>query len=442
MIPSRRTPIEEHLIVFHEKSKLVYETGDSQTFEEGKLSKQAQARLQIIRTQLRDGFLQTLIDDCHRPNVILDALHPQHLGLLTRLVESVTSEVGRAVVGLTILQLCIKTIAPTQSIRLHKGGNSYSRTRFSWKEGIPMRSLDRNFITPVLRANDLLRINRDGFMMTRSLAENYPYSRLYKAAIRGAREEWIAIVDLLETGELNAESALRQMITLLLNKSASFDAIANMTLDSVGKLIANAPSADQIIPFIATYIDQANYSARLLEVAMHSLFQTLEDWALLEGELKALSQMRSANKKHGNVADIEVTLHGSSFEIIEAWDAKYGKPYLRDELEELNEKLRDHSETLVAGFVVDKEPQLVPEITERRDEIAAIHNVEIYLLSFETWARQQLTQAGDQIDALARDWLLAFVETLCQKRRQRAPIDEPADLWVRQLNQQLMTGLS
>ncbi len=37
--------------------------------------------------------------------------------------------------------------------------------------------------------------------------------------------------------------------------------------------------------------------------------------------------MRSANKKHGNIGDLEV-LEKSN--IIEAWDAKYGKAYLRD----------------------------------------------------------------------------------------------------------------
>ena len=63
-----------------------------------------------------------------------------------------------------------------------------------------MRSLDKTFITPVLRSYDILRTNADGVMMTRSLAENYPYSKLYKAAIRGNRDEWLEIIDLLEMG--------------------------------------------------------------------------------------------------------------------------------------------------------------------------------------------------------------------------------------------------
>jgi len=86
------------------------------------------------------------------------------------------------------IQLTIKSISPEQSIRLHKGSSS---TSFSWKEGISMRVLDKNYITPLLRKYKLLRLNADGFMMTRTLAENYPYSQVYKAAIRGAKKEWL-----------------------------------------------------------------------------------------------------------------------------------------------------------------------------------------------------------------------------------------------------------
>ena len=35
---------------------------------------------------------------------------------------------------------------------------------------------------------------------------------------------------------------------------------------------------------------------------------------------------------------------------IESWDAKYGKTYLRDELEELNDKLKSHPQTTLVGF--------------------------------------------------------------------------------------------
>ena len=139
--------------------------------------------MNLIRNQLEDGFLQRIIEtSMSDPSVILD-IDDNHKMLLDDLVDSVTSEVGRAIVGLTVLQLSVKTICPEQDIRLHKG--SATNTGFSWKEGISMRTIDKNFITPALRSYGLLSFNADGFMMTRSLAENYPYSKFYKASIRG-----------------------------------------------------------------------------------------------------------------------------------------------------------------------------------------------------------------------------------------------------------------
>lgn len=424
---------EPHLKVFHDRSELVYETSSKEVFEEGKLSNAAQKRLNHIRQAFASGFLPELIRECQRPDVFLGDLPEDQLALLEALVNSITSEVGRAIVGLSVLQLLIKTIEPNQSIRLHKGGSSYGETRFSWKEGIPMRSLDKSYVTPILRQYDLLRTNADGVMMTRSLAENYPYSQLYKAAIRGGRNEWLTMVDLLERREMNAGIALRHLLTLLLNKSDKFQETANTTLQHIKNLISKNPTALEVTTFLKSFVDESDYSARLLEIAMHSLFQALEDKNILDGTLKPLSQMRSANKKHGNVADVEVTVAGSSLEILQAWDAKYGKPYLRDELEELNEKLRNHMETELVGFVVDQNPIIKPEIIHRIREIEEIHGVKIYIVDFVDWVNQHLLLAGNEIHLFSHEWLMAFTESLCQLRRDRAPIDEPSDTWVRSL---------
>jgi hypothetical protein len=46
-------------------------------------------------------------------------------------------------------------------------------------------------------------------MMTRTLAENYPYSKLYKAGIRGARKEWLEITDDVENGDLDSFKCIK-----------------------------------------------------------------------------------------------------------------------------------------------------------------------------------------------------------------------------------------
>ena len=139
-----------------------------------------------------------------------------------------------------------------------------------------------------------------------------------------------------------------------------------------------------------------------------------------------------SHKKHGNVGDIELAEDGV---IIESWDAKYGKPYLRDELDELRDKLITHPDVRVAGFVVDSEVDLRREIVRRREELMSETATDIYLFSFDEWVKHEIKSlSSSQKYNLAQKWLAAIVESFAQKRLQIAPIDEPCDEWMRDLN--------
>ncbi len=417
------------LEIYLSRSVLFQDDKTPEQFVEGVPSAQAKLRLKVIKNELESGYLSNLIKDCQSPKVSPESLELYHAELLSDLVDSVTSEVGRAIVGLTILQFCVKALAPDQSIRLHKAGGRGSN--FSWSEGVPMRVLDKNHITPILRKFNLLKLNADGFMMTRSLAENYPYCRLYKAAIRGARVEWIALVDLVETGALKPEAALRHLVGLLLNRSEKFKLSAEVAIEAVIQVLPKLNSLEDSKRFIRSFVDKSPYSARVFEISLHALFQLLADQNVFGGVLKPLCQMRSANKKHGNIGDIEIVTKSGGLEILEAWDAKYGKPYLRDELDEINEKLDGHSETEVIGFVVDTEPNLKEEIRARISEIEELHQVKIYVQSFDEWVKEQFLRVSDMSESdVGKKWVIAFSESICQMRREVAPIDEPADAWV------------
>lgn len=75
-------------------------------------------------------------------------------------------------------------------------------------------------------------------------------------------------------------------------------------------------------------------------------------------------------------------------------------------------------------------PNLKREIIDRKADIEELHSVKIQILSFEEWVKEQAKEAGLGEKELARKWILAFAECLCQLRRERAPIDEPCDAWV------------
>ncbi len=428
---------ELHLRVFKNKSELVGSDGKKEVFLEGKCSQNAKLRYQKITRELSNDYLERQIIFCRdrAGSLELSQLKSTYTEMLNKLVNSVTSEVGRALVGLAILQLCVKAIEAKQSIRLHK--SSTNRSTFSWQEGIPMRSLDKQYITPVLRKYDLLKLNADGFMMTRSLAENYPYSPVYKANIRGARLEWLNLVEAIEAEEINPEAALHCLLSQLLNKASAFQTLAAETIATLQHFLDSTEeiNRENIAALIWKHIDGSDYAARIMEVAMHSLMQALQEAQVFpETELKPLSQMRSANKKHGNIGDIEILIEEN---IIEAWDAKYGKAYLRDELEELADKLLANPDVVLAGFVTSVELERQEELASRRQEIEEDFGITLEILTFSEWVQKQFTRALETglvtEKQLASAWLIAYTESLAQKRRELAPIDEPCHQWLTNL---------
>ena len=421
---SDRIP-ENHLDVYDDRFEL-FMNGENSVYYEGFQNTATQRRYEKITNEFEKGYLQAVFDGLAKAD--FSAMSDNNKKLLKHLVEGITSEVGRALVGVAFLQLAIKSITPEQCIRLHKG--TTRRGSFSWVEGISMRTLDLNYSTPFLREHGLLNVNKFGVFMTRSLAENYPYTTLYKAEMRGPFNHWIKIVDALESNELPAKEGLMYLMALLKNRSDTFQ----NTADQAIRLVEHHrnDSFESISMLLSRFFNETSYSARAFEVTMHGFMQALQEMHLLgDCALVEMSQMRSANKKHGNVGDIELR-EGRT--IVEAWDGKYGKPYLRDEIEELYDKLLVSPGVRTAGFVVDSEPDCRREIVQRVKEIETMTGVDIHLMSFDSWLKWQIEKANPiKLNELAYRWLRAVVESFGQRRLEIAPIDEPCDEWLNDL---------
>lgn len=425
---------EIHLDVYIDRYELYLETGNK-VYRQGIQNKDTKDRYQKIIDSFTAGFLDKKYAELSKANFAnLDAGCE---GKLRSMVDGVTSEVGRALVGLTCLQLAIKCIAPEQNIRLHKGSTS-SRS-FSWEEGISMRSLDKRFNTPFLRKNGLLKVNGDGVFMTRSLAENYPYSRLYKAEMRGPFTQWMAIVDAIEENVLDPNTGLSYILSLLKNRSDTFIQDSQTVCELLQEF--SSDSFEDIKNFIISFYNETHYSARAFEISIHALYQAMDELNLLEGrKLIAISQMRSANKKHGNVGDIELMEDGM---IVTAWDAKYGKPYLREELDELREKLLQHPEVRKAGFICNSDIDLREDICKRKKEIADETGTEIEIIEFDKFIDAEIVNLESaHRQKLGFRWLTALVESFAQRRLEIAPIDEPCDAWVTDLIERMLTAKS
>lgn len=415
---------ELHLDVYLAHSELHY-NGHKTIFKEGKQSNNARARYKKVTDLLERGYLETMYQKCGE--IDTSSLSEQFKKQLKDLVDGITSEVGRGLAAVAFLQITIKSIAPGQSIRLHKG--STRNGSFSWVEGISMRVIDSNYNAPFLREKGLLNYNKFGSMMTRSLAENYPYSRLYKAEMRGPFDTWIKVVDELETGTVDSTAALAYMMSLLINKSNKFEQIANDTLNTL-RACRNF-NFNTVENLLIRFFTETKYSARAFEVVIHSFMQAYSKMGYTDLDLAPMSQMRSANKKHGNVGDVELK-DGSS--IVEAWDAKYGKSYLYDELDELRDKLVANPGVLVAGFIVDDRLDLKAEIKEKADEVSFTTDTDVRLYTFKEWVNSKLEEVPKRKwTALAKEWLTAVVESFARRRLDIAPIDEPCEGWLSDL---------
>lgn len=416
---------EIHLDIYQDRYEL-FQNNDKSIYYQGKQSEETQRRYEKIFQTLNNGYLESHIENLKEKKVF--NISEKQKYLLYSLVNGVTSEVGRALVGVTLLQLVIKSIVPEQCVRLHKG--STGNKKFSWKEGISMRTLDSSFITPFLRKHNLLNINKYGVFMTRSLAENYPYSKLYKANMKGSFSTWIEIVDLIEANNIDCNDAIDYLLGLLQNRSEKFKELSQK---AIKKVSSYRGSFEKTMSIITYFFNKTTYSARAFEIVLHCFLQAMIECHFIEEmTLQPLSQMRSANKKHGNVGDIELTMGNT---IMEAWDAKYGKPYLRDELEELKDKLLLVPDVKIAGFITDNYIDLREDIITRKEDIINDIGIDdIQLLTFRDFINLKMSKLSEmEKNTLGLFWLKDLVETLSLLRLEIAPIDEPCLDWLNDL---------
>lgn len=207
---------------------------------------------------------------------------------------------------------------------------------------------------------------------------------------------------------------------------------AYLDSNNIEKIRTLSLTFDGVKNFITNFVNETEYSARAFEIVIHGFMQAMHESHLLgDLDLVPMSQMRSANKKHGNIGDVELR---EGRVIVEAWDAKYGKPYLRDELEELRDKILTSPGVKVAGFIVDSTVDRRKDIVRRAEEIEAETGVSILLLSFSEWLEYQTKRISKtQLDEIGKRWLIAVVESFAQRRLEIAPIDEPCEAWVQDL---------
>lgn len=279
---------EIHLDVYLDRQEL-HMSNVVKTYYEGMQSAAAKQRYEKIKKTLSTDFLQRKFDGLD--SVDFSELSVKNRQLLEALVNGVSSEKGRGLLGVAFLQLVIKTITPEQSVRLHKSSNQ--RGNFSWKDGISMRTLNSKYTGKFLKDNGLLNSNKFGSFMTRTLAENYPFSKLYKAEIRGPFDEWIDIVDAIEDNTMPAELALSYLMLLLKRNADAFKTLAN---DTIGLASAyKNRTFENIENLLKTFYDSTYGKARAFEISLETgveieLF-SFDEWVAYQTKRIAKSEL-------------------------------------------------------------------------------------------------------------------------------------------------------
>lgn len=74
----------------------------------------------------------------------------------------------------------------------------------------------------------------------------------------------------------------------------------------------------------------------------------------------------------------------------------------------------------------------------RLHDIEEIYGVRVVIVTFAEWVSHQFERAARDGLLLERElaggWLRAYAESIAQRRRELAPIDEPCYEWLRELH--------
>lgn len=420
------------------------ERGEVHRFEVGKPSEETQRRYQNVISALDSGKFRSLLDEAtnlserdEEPDIA-----EEHAALLSDVAKGIHNK-GRGIAGVCCAQLFTKSVESDLSTRLHKGGEPSGD--FSWREGWSLRQVDDkdDVGTGVeLNRRGILYSNTDGgAVMTRTLAESEPFTQLYEPAVAGPRQAWLDVVDSLEREELDPENGLVYLLKRLIDEKRLTEEFTEQVLELVSQFVKTEPSAEEVRDLIATHVGQADQGAPLLEIAVHSFLQVIEDVGSLTGELVQLQTLTSPDRRGGestrevrDLGDVQTTVDGG---IRAAWDAKLDITITHEELASLEEKLNSEMMPGSIGYVTLDEPGLGEEVDSQPDglEVAGI-DVELYSLENFTEKYPQTTD-NETLPIEPANWLIAYVETLARQRPERAVVRESPLAWLESLQELL-----
>ena len=220
------------------------------------------------------------------------------------------AERQKAVLAVLMTSLLKKIVVPEQDIRYHK---------IEQTSGYSGRSFDTNYVTPFLRsAFPRLAMRSGSGWLTRSIEQNYPFTRDFPGKIQNAamKEALLGILHDVQENGADARAYLRILLAALQTVSAApapvfaaESANAELTIADIMELLR--------AHFFALYVGAG--ASRLPALAIYAVYELLMNSPRYQGKILApLKAHTTSDAKSHSYAAVEIlTEEGLLFEGVE-----------------------------------------------------------------------------------------------------------------------------
>ena len=235
----------------------------------------------------------------------LTAAQQENLQIIVHGAES-----QKAVLAVLMTSLLKKIVVPEQDIRYHK---------IEQVGGYSGRSFDTQFVTPFLRsAFPRLAMRSGSGWLTRSIEQNYPFTRDFPGKIQNAAMK-AALLNVLHDVQEDEADAMSYLRTLLADLQAAFalpvpvfaaeSANAELTIADIMELLR--------AHFFARYVGAG--ASRLPVLAIYAVYELLIRSPRYQGKILApLKAHTTSDARSRSYADVEIlTAEGLLFEGVE-----------------------------------------------------------------------------------------------------------------------------
>ena len=234
------------------------------------------------------------------------------------------SECCKGVLSVLTTLLLYKIVHPEQDIRFHQN---------NLPNGFSGRGIDSRYVAPFMKRNQFPCMSEAGWL-TRSLEQPHPYTLDYPGKIQRVKEEFLFVVDYVQSQKGDARKCLQLLFALLIRQRES---------SSIDLAHPHHISISQIINYLEQHVSLPCVgTARLPVLAVYSAYQCMmSEVKRYDGlSLLPLESHTSADSQSGRTSDIDIVEETGN--VFEAVEIKHGIPITVELIQAAYDKFKHH----------------------------------------------------------------------------------------------------